>query len=361
MSANVQVYVEDIDDRIADDFDSIKLWRDTSPNGTFSTLVTTILLVADQTAYTYEDTSGDSLSWYRYAFLDSSTLAESDPSVPFRVGGTSLASARIAAAIRAGAGFASTCTSAGTTSTLIDAVLRDQGVDTNFLAGAWLMRTGAADADKVRRTSATPFTVASGTLAPVRDWSDAPDSAEAYQVYTLLPPIQQAGFAYSWDQAVRDGLHTIWFIDQQVVAEADGTDNEFDVSAFPWVAEAYLRRVLIRTTDSDGHVGEVDASRGGRYWSLRTNGQTRTLVLPWRPGDDTQVICEVNRRPDPVYQDADFIPLDEDLVAAAAVLAAFRYLNRIPGTRGQYVAEVAGALGEFQMLYAPPSDVVREA
>lgn len=359
MTVRVDLYVEDIADRLAD-FDVIRLFRDVSPTGSFGTLVTTIALVADQEAYSYEDASGGAMSWYRYDFKNTDTLAESSSSAPFRTGGTTLASARIAAAVRAGAGFQSTCTANGDTSYLVDDALRDQGADTSFLAGAWVRRPNATSADLLRRFGEDPFTVASGRLAPVRAWSVAPAVNEAYEVYSVLPPTQQPGSPFGWDQAVREGLLRIWFVDNIVVGEGGNGIYEFDVGAYPAVRDRYLRDVKIRNTDSAGRISEFSMRKNGRRAFLREDGPGRTLVLSGAPALGRQVVAVVNRQADPVYQDDDYIPIREDLVSIAAVVAAYRHLNRVTPTKGRYAAELAGALAEFDTLYEPPSDVVIE-
>lgn len=359
MSVRVDLYVEDIADRL-EDFAVLRLFRDAVPTGAFGTQVATIPLVAGQTSYLFTDDAGDALTWYRYDFQNPDTLEQSDPSAPFRAGGTTLASARFSAAGRADASFRSACTAAGTTTSLTDAGLRDQGVDRDFLSGAWVRRPQASHDDRVRRLGESPFNPATGALTVQRAWSVAPTDGEAYEVYTVLPPVPQPGAPYAWDRAVREGLLNIWFIDQVLVATADGANREFDLGPFPHVRKATTRRVLTRRVDSEGRSLEADAGKNGRGWAIREDGPKRTLVLSRIPASGLQVIVEVNRRADPVYLDDDFIPVDEELVGAAAVVAAYRHLSRVTPTKAQYAAELAGALSEFEALYERPTDVVIE-
>ena len=129
---------------------------------------------------------------------------------------------RIEAARQAGSGFSSTCTALGTTATLIDLKLVDQGVTVKFLEGAWIYRPDAAAAgDRVRRVKVDGFTVATGTLTIDRVWTNAPASAEVYHIFTLLPPIDQAGAAYSWDKAINDGLAHNYYRDEIVLGHGD--------------------------------------------------------------------------------------------------------------------------------------------
>lgn len=129
-----------------------------------------------------------------------------------------LAALRLEAAREAGLAFSGTCSAQGTTATLIDAVLRDAGVDTKYLEHAWLYRPAAADAtDRQRSTGADSFTVASGTIAPIRAWTNYPANAEAYQVFALAPPAEQAGVPISWTRAVSNALKRLYYLDELVI------------------------------------------------------------------------------------------------------------------------------------------------
>ena len=129
-----------------------------------------------------------------------------------------LAALRLEAAREAGLAFSGTCSALGTTSALIDAVLRDSGVDTKYLEHGWMYRAAAAAAGDRQRSIATDgFTVASGALAPTRNWTNAPANAEAYQVFALVPPAEQAGTPISWTRAVNAALKRIFYIDELVI------------------------------------------------------------------------------------------------------------------------------------------------
>ena len=129
-----------------------------------------------------------------------------------------LAALRLEAAREAGLAFSGTCSAAGTTASLIDAVLRDSGVDTKYLESSWLYRSGAAlAADKQRSVGTDGFTVASGTVAATRAWTNAPADGEAYQVFALAPPAEQSGVPISWTRAVNAALKRLYYLDELVI------------------------------------------------------------------------------------------------------------------------------------------------
>ncbi|MCR4339414.1 MAG: hypothetical protein NUW01_05950 [Gemmatimonadaceae bacterium] len=145
---------------------------------------------------------------------------------------TTLAVLRLEAARLASMAFDGSCSALGTTSTLIDAALRDVGVDTAFLQAAWMYRPDAAAAgDMTRAVQDAGFTVASGTLAPVRAWTNAPASAEAYQIYSIIPPVDVPGIPVSWDRAITAGLARCYFTDEIVIGRGTSKgDRRFPIT-----------------------------------------------------------------------------------------------------------------------------------
>src|SRR5690606_29785063 len=113
-TVTLQVYIEDIDDVLADGFTTLRLYRDTTPDGAFSTLVTTETLVEGQEYYSLTDTAGSVSHWYRHDFYDGSTSTAKSP--PYRSEAIPLVTLRVMVAARMGAGFHSTCTANGTVS-----------------------------------------------------------------------------------------------------------------------------------------------------------------------------------------------------------------------------------------------------
>lgn len=148
------------------------------------------------------------------------------------------------AAKKAGLAFSGTCSAQGTTSTLIDAVLRDFGTTTRYAEGSWVKRPNAVlAADVIRRINEDGFTVASGTLAPLRAWTNLPINAEAYEVYAVIPPAAQAGAPYDWVQAVNEGLGKMYYLDRLVLGH--GTGRFKDVYSLTRTASTMIAIVAV--------------------------------------------------------------------------------------------------------------------
>ncbi len=340
MTINVPIYVEDIADKIAV-YTTIKLYSDTSPTGAFTNHVGDTALVAAQKAYSIAD-SGTG-PWYRLLFYNATGPVQSDISDPWRVNTLDLRTLRATAASRAGAGSSGTCSSAGTSTSLIDAVLRDNGVDEQYLESAWIFRPDAAlAADRVRRVKVAGFAPSTGALSFDRAYTNVPADGEVYEVYKFFPPIQQAGVATSWDDIVRDGLNKCWFIDEIDLGVGDGSNRRFSLASFPDVNINTYRRVKLRRIDATtGNIRDISAHNFGRFVSPVTNGMAFALDVVPAPTPQQYVIVEAIRSPQPLYKDADVTVMPSMLAETAVVLAAYERLNQLQP--GKYTGEAAAA------------------
>ena len=247
-------------------------------------------------------------------------------------------------------------------------VLRDQGLSETFLGASWVDRypeVAFDSADRIRRLAVDGFTAATGGLVPLRAWAVAPQADEPYSVYGLLPPIQQAGTTYSWDDAIRDGLLACWYNDEVVVMDPatvdDDRTNQITLNQVPWLREDMIRAVYAQKIDDDGRVWRQNLTKRGSFWSIRDLGfGERVLILSSYPLVGYSVVVSCFRQPDLPYKDTDLIPIDTDVAKFATVMSAFDYLNRVPATKGQYVGEYAGALRKWQRFYKPfrPKDAM---
>lgn len=353
MTNTVPFYIEDIATQIAT-YNQAKLYRDTTPDGAFSTLVSTVTLVSGTEAYSVTDSGGSASSWYRYKLYNSSTLAESSFSEAWQVEGVTLTALRVEAAYEAGLGWASTCTDTGTANLLTDDALLDQGAGADFGEGAWIYRPDAADAgDRTRRIAdSSGFNTSTGGFVPTRAWTNAPADAEAYHVFMLVPPRDQPGAAYSWDRAIRDGLAMVKHVDQLNLGEGTATGvRRFSLGThLGYVRNADILRVWARTTDSNNIPTDVDYDTQQRYWEVRENGPGEISVeLFPAPGTDETVIVDVNRGYAMLYDDDDVTLCPRELAVAASVVALWDHMNRV--TSGRYADRRAATAEKYNRVY----------
>ncbi len=363
MTVTVSIYCEDISTKLLT-YDSFRLYRDTSPNGAFSTLVSTTTLVAAQTEYEVTDAAGTSDSFYRFAYYSTVSLILSDLSNVMQPGALTMRRLRLEAAREGGCAFAGTCSALGTTLLLKDDALLDSGVDAHFLEGSWIYRPDAAAAgDKLRRVAVSGFvTTAPVGLIPNRAWTNVPASGEVYQVFNLAPPIDWPGQAFSWDRAIRTALTNLWFIDQ--ISLGVGTTLgkvRFDLSPYAaYVRRNDVRRVWYRSTDSNGIITDVDVDRNGRYWEPVENGDFGLSIDVYpAPLTTETVILEVNRTYEELYIDTDVTTGPLALAKAAVLFRFFESMNQLKDQT--YGGELSLWKAAFAREYGKvkPTDIVR--
>lgn len=366
MTSSGNIYVENITDVLAGTgtfsvaYTSLRVYRGSTsdPNtAVFTTLVQTIPLVADQEQYTFDDASGTVNTIWRAWYYNTGTTANSALGPIIRADQeNTLLRLRIESAIEAGVGFAGVCSALGTTTTLIDAALRDEGIDTAFLEGAYIYRPDAAAAgDRVRQVKKDGFTVASGTLGIDRQWTNAPADAEVYHIFGLVPPIDRPGRAYSWDRACRDGLLEVMFPDDVILGDGDNSETRFSFAPhLGFVEEGYIRRVFLRFTNATtGVITDVDANTQQRFWKPVQNGPGSLSVDLWPPPvTDWVVWASVSRTDADLYTDTDVTAAPFVQAIRATVWKLFEQLNGMD--KGKYAAEEAIARRRFLDAYGGP-------
>lgn len=348
MSATGEVYVEDIAAALAVPYTSVRVYRGTTTDpatAAFTTLVTTITLVAGTLQYSFTDSAATADTLWRTSYFNTTTSTESGLGPIIRPAASNpLRLIRREAVTQANMGFGSACSGAGTTTTLIDAALADTGVDTAFLEGAWLYRPDAAlAADKLRRVKKDGYTAATGTLSIDRAWTNLPASAEAYEVYNGLPPIDAPGAGYSWARACRDGLEKSWFIDRVNLGEGTSTrQTRFSLATWPDINENTIRRVFLRTTDNNGIITDVDArSRGSDWQKVMESGALSIEFVVAAPTTNQTVIVEAVRTDGAVYIDTDVTLTPLRLAVRATVWQAMVH------TFGEQSVQAVGAYRDW--------------
>jgi hypothetical protein len=266
-----------------------------------------------------------------------------------------LEEARIEAAMRCGAGFASTCSGAGTTTTLIDVQAVDQGTDANFASGGWIYRPDAPTAaDYVRRITNAGFDPDTGTWTVSRAWADAPDDDEVYYVFAVVPPIDQPGMPESWNRLINRALGAIWYEDTITIGSGDGSfQRRFPISdETGWVAnEQHIKQVLFRRVDSDGLIFDQDQKKNGRDWDVVRDAGVPTIVTLRAPTSEQDVVVVAVRKYPALSDDDDETTCPLELLALRTRYELYRYLNAAPASQGQYGGEEARAQQDWISEY----------
>ena len=258
------------------------------------------------------------------------------------------------AARRSGAGFSSTCSGAGTTTTLVDVVATDEGVDADFAAGGWLLRPAAPTAaDYLRRINLGGFDTVTGTWTITRAWADAPDSAEAYYVFAMLPPLTRPGVPESWQRLANRALSATWYEDEITIGGGDGSMTRFVIADDTgWVPnEQHIKGVSFRTTDADGTVRDIDQNKQGREAVWRSGVAGPYIELLRVPGTVEDVVLTVVRTYGTLAALTDETTCPLDLVALRTKYELYCYLDGVSQSTGQYKGEKEAAYRDWMAEY----------
>lgn len=352
MPVAIDVYVEDPTTALLT-YNTVRLWRDTTPDGAFSTLATTTPLVALQRLYALLDASAVPGSLFRSTLYHSGTAAETPLGPVIPAAATTMLRLRLEAAREVGQAFQAACSALGSTTTLIDAALRDTGFDEHFLEGNWIYRPNAAAADRLRRIAVGGFDITTGTLTVTRAWGVAPANAETYQVFGIAPPIDWPGEPYSWDRAIREGLANVWYQDQIYLGTGDTLGKtRFDLSPYSgYLTEEDIFKAWRRVTDTNGNIDDQDADNNGSWWRTVRNGPGSLAVDVFPPPSTSElVVLDVNRQFERLYVDGDYQTGPFELARKAVTHRFYEGMNAIHN--GQYSGELAAAQAAFQREYA---------
>lgn len=221
IGVRLEIPVPEID-AVMEDYTSIRVYRASSFAGSYS-VITTITLVADQTAYTYEDTSGTVSSWYRFSWYNTSTTAEStlsDPQPGSIVPLYTRQELRRRAAnllglygkVRGGytfPGVSGTTTAAGTTTTVVASAYANSRYDALDWKGWYCLLNDGSAAGEERQIS--DFAGGSGTFTVTPAYSAAPGNGTTFDLYGEAP-------SDWWDECVDEARADLWIPFVQPVA-----------------------------------------------------------------------------------------------------------------------------------------------
>lgn len=304
MSVTLKIYVEDVNARIADGYDSIKVYTSSNPAtlDNTSTLVTTITLVEDQEAYEYEYASGLASSWFGYTLYDTTGPVESTISLKWRPNETTLLKLLEEIVRRCAAGYASVFGDGSTATSIVDAAVADSAADENFGTGWWAYWYDAAAAANQIPRRVTSY--ASGAYTIGRAWSTDPAEGDGYLMTALMPAVDVPAQPWSWLRAVNEGLTYCRWIDTLNLGAGDGSNQDFSLETHLGYLNPNrdIRKVFVRRTDTTtGQAYDHDWTKNGRWWELvREPGGYAVRLFP-APPDDCEVMVEVRREGDALY------------------------------------------------------------
>ncbi len=340
MSVELKIYVEDVNARIDDGYESIKVYTSTTPEtlDNTSTLVTTITLVEDQEVYEYEYSAGLASSWFGYTLYDAAGPTESSISLKWRANETTLLKLLEEVARRCAAGYASVAGSDSSSSRLVDAAIADSAADESFGAGWWAYwHSAAAAANKVPRRVES---YASGGYQIGRAWSASPAAGDAYLMTSLMPAVDVPGQAWSWHRAVNEGLRHCRWVDTLNLGAGDGSDQDFSLEAHLGYInpDKDIRKVFVRRTDTvTGQHYDYDWTKNGRWWErVREPGSYAIRLFP-APPPDTEVMVEVRREGDELYALTDTTTCPFEQAVEAGAWRALVWLAS--NGKGEYAAQ----------------------
>lgn len=339
MSVTLRFIVEDVTTQLLT-YTVIRVYRSSSLGGTYS-VIGTEALVAGTFYYSYNDSSGDLNSWFKYSFYNPTGPVESDLSAPFRVEGVTRLRARQAALAKYGAGIVLVNT--GTDSNKITTA--DHRVKTTLFRddrgkGTWLWPTTGNNAEVARIISAS--VASTGVITVLPAWSGAFVDNDEVEWNWLADPIE-------WNNALNRGLARYWYV-ERVPLVGVANQEEYSLAGIPFLKDKEQVHD-VRWYPTSGL--DVDESFGvdGRWWRIREDVGVLTLQIAPAIEATSTLYLETTRPMPSLYTDASAAPANaaEELVAALCYDEVLAYLSA-PG-RGSLNAR--GTWHEARLLHAP--------
>ena len=328
----VRIPVENLD-AVLEDFNRIRLYKASTRTGSYS-LLTTLTLATDDTAYEYQDTDGVSTDWYRWSYYHATTTLESAQSEPEPAAGALVVTRQTLRRMVAhelnmyalpegdytfpGPSGTSTATGAATT------VVCDEFADSLYnesvqFVGHHLLLNSGTYANEVRRIAS--LTKASGTFTLARALAGASGSGVTFDIYAQRPPAwwnhQLFGEGAGAHLAVNVPFR--FPIVGRRPSSTEGLETEFRL---PYYVES--RDQVIRVTLKRGTVlASSELSPESDYELIAEEGGGVTLYRPGGFAENEVYLVEGYRHLAPLGADTETVTLSELqqrlLIVAAAV------------------------------------------
>lgn len=330
----VPVYVPDVTAILAaGTYNSVRLYVATSQTAAGS-LLTTIALVALQTQYSYDHTTGAVTNWYYTTHYHTGTAAESDPSERVPAAGApaiTFGSIVQRAAKRCGLymvpegdftfpGPSGTTTSAGAAggTTVICTAYADSEYPARQFTQWTIRATSGAASGVERRLITEPLTTASGTFTMARAFTVA---GVATQIASGVTFEGYGGITGTeWRQAVNEALLDNWTYFEWNFA---GTLNQTEYAIPYYVEDRVQIQNLVRL--SGDTLRDHTLTGGVDFLFKPSEGGSGFLYVPSGLGENIVHRLEGFRHPAMFSADTDTILMSEQnqriLVISAAVVA----------------------------------------
>ncbi len=308
MATTIRVTVEDITEKITS-YDQILVYRGLSATGTFNQ-IGTVSLVVGTYQYSFVDSTGNLNYWYKYSFYNSTTLAESDKSVPFRPENTTRLRIRQNGLVKYNAGIVLTAASGSAVTGMLtdDYRFKTSLIGAGHGKGSWLYASSGSLAGSARMVSDS--TPSSGSFSVEPSWPSAPASGDEFEWHWLARPDQ-------WESAINRGLARYYFLDR-IPIKGVASANEYDLNFLPWLKNK--RQILGLRVRYSGSTLDSLWGVGGTWWKAKQDRDSVTLQVNPTISVDDVFWLEVARPMQPLWNDTDSPPTvcSEDLAAALA-------------------------------------------
>lgn len=329
------VPVPDID-VVLETFNRLRIYRGAGPAGPFSTLITTITLVAGTRSYTYEDTAGAATSWYVNEYYDTVSGNTSPQSAPYPAGQGEVTTLRQLVrdtAERCGllrpprrqrstpTGACGTLTAGSDANTIKVTEYGSSLFDATHFTGAVLHLNDGALAGEEREISTFSVVSGVGTFEMAEDFSGSPASGVTIDIYALVGTDDIR-------KAINAARTDIWISRQAaLVGVADAT--EYVLPAF-FADRSWLSGLTDRTGDVTGQYRYTPVGLSG----LITSSDGRLVYRATIP-ENRVLVVEGAAHPDPLESMDETVALTDDLrdywVLCGATELAWRIRQAMTG------------------------------
>lgn len=226
-----------------------------------------------------------------------------------------------------GSATSGTADTGSTTQMLLDADLRNLGVDSTHLSGVWILRPVADAGDMQRQAREEPFRTGIGGIEVTVPWTAAPALDEAYYLFQPVPALPDPSAPASWKLAVNLGLGEVYFEDRVTLTVVPGQTKRFTMAAIgDWTPTPQAIKRIVARTDGVEYI-EYDANKRGLSAQAFMDAGVLTIETSFAAPSGGSMQADILRPHTPLDALDDETPCDLELAAKAAVWQLHRLLQ----------------------------------